>query len=139
MKPYSRYTRLFNPESFNILPAGISAAEPESRTEVLPLPQSADSTGILLFLALIAAGIISPPFSKALSLAADLFPLKLDLKSFLGITGEHPVVNEYVAVPDLLVFGLLIFLATQSESFFWAINAAGDLLPVPGELALAAD
>ncbi|OAT80672.1 hypothetical protein [Desulfotomaculum copahuensis] len=134
------YARLFNPDAFNVLPAaGGGPAEPEARTEVLPVPQSVDGAGMALFPVLIAAGLILPPFFKALSLAADLFPLKLDLESFLGITGEHPVTNEYVAMPSLLVFLLLIFLAVQSESFFWAINAAGDLLPVPGELALVVD
>ncbi len=83
---------------------------------------------------LFAAALVSPTFFKTLILAGDLFPLQIDLESFLGIGEEHPEIDENVALPDIVTFLILVLLAGQSEDLFWAATVAGQVLPIPQQL-----
>lgn len=99
---------------------------------VSKLPDISSRQWLFLFI-LFAAGLVSPNFFKSLVLAGDLFPLKIDMESFLGISEEHPDLKK-AALMDIVTFLILAFLAGQSEDLFWAATVAGQILPIPQQL-----
>ena len=95
--------------------------------------------GLGSFLALTAAGVFSKPVFNAIAVLSDILPLPKDLAALLGFPGDGtPDINWSYALPGLIVFAVLFFAALSSPSVMNAVNAAGDILPFPADLAAAA-